>query len=177
MRKISFIALMGLALSAPAQAADLSTVECVREKLQPTLRAQIEADVTRNFTESTLRPTYDEAVGSGLRIAAAACADEHGWSETAISAARIYTLAKLSIPIGEKFVAERGFDLGTLEHNYASLPEDARNRPLSKEEMQRIVIESVTDKAMQTHENALLLNKFFLILSTLEFAAWEFSQA
>lgn len=170
------LSLLAPSLSAPAQAADRSKVECVVEKLKPALRAQIEADVARNFTEATLRPTYDDAVGSGLRIAAAECATENRWSEAAVSAARIYALAKLSLPIGEKFVVERGFNLGELRQNFSALSEAKRNRPLSKEDMQQIVIASVTDPTKQTRENALLLNKFFLILSTLQFAAWDFSQ-
>jgi hypothetical protein len=176
MRKtLAFLLLCAAAI--PAHAADLATIDCVIGKLQPALRTQIETDVTRNFTEATLRPTYDATVGSGLRIAATACAAEHGWTEAATSAARIYTLAKLSQPIAEKFVADRGFDSAELETNFGTLAEEVRNRPLTKEEMQQVVIASVTDESKQTRENASLLNKYFLVLSTVQYAAWDFSQA
>ena len=161
----------------PANAADLATIDCVIGKVQPALREQLETDVTRNFTENTLRPTFDPAVNSGLRAAATACAIEHKWSEAAATAARDYALAKLGLPIAEKFVAEKGFVTAELETQFGSLAEDIRNRQLTKEEMQALVIASVADDAMKTRDNAALLNKYYLILSTVQFAAWNFSQA
>ncbi|RYD51640.1 MAG: hypothetical protein EOP60_10525, partial [Sphingomonadales bacterium] len=83
--------LLALATAMPAHAADLATIDCVIDKLQPALREQVETDITRNMGEAALRPTYDAAVGTGLGIAAAACAAEHKWSEAAVSAARTYT--------------------------------------------------------------------------------------
>lgn len=177
MRTIKLAAFAALALAAPAHAADLATIDCVIGKLQPALKTQIETDVGRNFIEEALRPTYDPSVGSGLRIAAAACATENSWSEAAVNAARVYTLAKLSQPIAEKHVAEKGFDSAELETQFSLLPEETRNRPLTKEEMQQLVIASVTDEDKKTRENAALLNKYYLVLSTVQYAAWDFSQA
>jgi len=168
---------LALAAAAPAHAADLATIDCVIEKLQPALRAQIETDITRNMGEAALRPTYDAAVGTGLGVAAAACATEHKWSDAAVGAARTYTLAKLGRPIAETFVTGKGFDPGELEAHFGELAEEARNRPLTKEEMQGLVVASVTDEAKQTRENATLLNKYFLFLSTVQYAAWDFAQA
>ena len=178
MRLVSGIAAASLGLVAlPAHAADLATIDCVIAKLQPALTTLIETDVTRNLGESGKRPTYDPAIGSGLRIAAAACAIEHKWSEAAISAARIYTLAKLGWPIAQRVVAEKGFDAAALEDQFQALPEEARNRPLTTTEAQGLVMASVTDEAKQTRENAELLNEFFLFASTIQFAAFDFSQA
>ncbi|MFJ1288571.1 hypothetical protein, partial [Acinetobacter baumannii] len=84
------------------------------------------------------------------------------WSEAALEAARVYTLAKLGQPIAEKAVVDQGFDPNELETRFDALPEDARNRPLTTEEMQQLVIASVTDEAKQTRANAALLNKYFL---------------
>ncbi|MBX3564813.1 MAG: hypothetical protein KF730_09580 [Sphingomonas sp.] len=166
-----------MALSAPANAADLATIDCVIGKVQPALKEQIEGDITRSFTDNTPRPVFDSVVNSGLRSAATACATENKWSEAAATAARDYALAKLGMPIAEKFVSDRGFDVAELETRFGELPEETRNRQLTKEEMQQLVIASVTDEAMQTRENAALLNKYFLMLSTVQFAAWDFSQA
>ncbi|WP_164263994.1 hypothetical protein, partial [Stenotrophomonas maltophilia] len=66
------------AFAAPAQAADLATIDCVIGKLKPALTEQIGRDVTRNMGEGAgVRPTYDPAVGSGISIAAKECADQH----------------------------------------------------------------------------------------------------
>ena len=178
MRLFGIAALMVAAFAIPARAADLATIDCVIGKLKPALTEQIGKDVTRNMGEgAAVRPTYDPAVGSGISIAAKECADAHKWSEAALEAARVYTLARLGQPIAEKAVVDQGFDPNELETRFDALPEDARNRPLTTEEMQQLVIASVTDEAKQTRANAALLNKYFLFLSTVRYAAWQFSQA
>lgn len=175
---LSAAALAFLAAAPAARAADLATIDCVIGKLKPALTQQITSDITRNMSDAAaLRPTYDPAVGSGISIAARECADANKWSEAALEAARIYTLAKLGQPIAEKAVTGQGFDIGALEAQFDALPPDTQNRPLSKEEMQSLVIASVTDEAKQTRANAALLNKYFLFLSTVRYAAWQFSQA
>ena len=178
MRLFVLAALGAAAFSAPAHAADLATIDCVVGKLKPALTQQITSDISRNMGDAaTLRPSYDAAVGSGISIAARECADANKWSDTALEAARVYTLAKLGQPIAEKAVTDQGFDPGALEAQFDALPEDTQNRPLTKEEMQALVIASVTDEAKQTRANAALLNKYFLFLSTVRYAAWQFSQA
>lgn len=178
MRIFGFAALAAVALAAPVHAADLATIDCVIGKLKPALTRQIETDVTRNMGEGvSVRPTYEPAVGSGISIAAKECADANKWSEAALEAARVYTLAKLGLPIAEKAVVAQGFDPNELETQFDGLPEDARNRPLTTQEMQQLVIASVTDEAKQTRANAALLNKYFLFLSTVRYSAWQFSEA
>ncbi|MEP9360885.1 hypothetical protein [Sphingomonas sp. KR3-1] len=177
MRIFGFAALAAAAFAVPAQAADLATIDCVIGKLKPALTAQIAKDVTRNMGEPSPRPTYDPAIGSGISIAAKECADENKWSEAALEAARVYTLAKLGQPIAEQAVTAQGFDTAELESQFDALPEDARNRPLTTTEMQGLVIASVTDEAKQTRANAMLLNKYFLFLSTVRYSAWQFSAA
>jgi hypothetical protein len=172
------IAALGLfAIAAPAHAADLGTIDCVIAKLQPALSAQINADITRNMGEKALRPTYDPSVGSGIAVAARDCAQENKWSVAAMDAARVYTLAKIGQPIAEKYVADHGFVPAELETRFDALPEETRNRPLTTQEMQALVIGSVTDDAKKTPANALLLNKYFLFLSTVQYAAAQFSRA
>jgi hypothetical protein len=170
-------AFSALAVAAPAQAADLATIDCVIEKLQPALKEMIDADVTRSLTEGAARVTFDPAVSSGLGVAAKTCAIEHKWSEAAATAARDYALGKLGLPIAEKYVGEKGFEIAELETQFGALAEDVRNRPLTKEEMQALVIASVTDEAKQTRANAMLLNNYYLMLSAVQYAAWNFSQA
>lgn len=175
--RVRIFALALAATTAPAQAADLATIDCVIDKLQPALKTQIEADVTRNLGESGKKPTYDSAVGSGLRIAATTCAAEHGWSEAAVVAARIYTLAKLGWPIAQRVVAEKGFDAALLEDAFQALPEETRNKPLSADDAKALVIGAVTEEDKQTRENAELLNEFFLFASTVQYSAYDFMQA
>ena len=178
MRIIRMAVFAALAFAtAPAQAADLATIDCVIDKLQPALKELIDTDVTRSFTEHAARPTFDPAVNSGLRVAATACAIEHKWSAAAATAARDYALGKMGMAIAEKYVAAKGFEVAELETQFGALSEDVRNRPLSKEEMQALVIASVTDEAKKTRENAALLNNYYLMLSTVQYAAWNFSQA
>ncbi len=178
MRTIGLSALGLLAFAIPAaHAADLATIDCVIGKLKPALSDQIKADVTRNMGPEVAKPTYDPSIASGVRIAAGECAQAHKWSDAAVEAARVYALAKIGQPIAERFVRDAGFDPAELETQFDALPEDTRDRPLTNQEMQQLVIASVTDEAKQTRANAALLNKYFLFLSTVQYAAWQFSQA
>lgn len=176
MRKILAVFLLS-AIAVPAYAADLATIDCVVRKIQPALKEQVEGDVTRSFTDNTPRPIFDSIVNTGLSAAAKACAIEHKWTPAAATAARDYALAKLGMPIAEKFITEKGFETAELETQFGLLPEETRNRQLTKEEMQQLVIASVPEEAKQTRENAALLNKYYLMLSTVQFASWNFSQA
>lgn len=177
MRNFLIAALGATALVAPAHAADLATIDCVVGKLKPALTAQIGRDVVRNLGETGKRPSYDPSIGSGLRIAAQECAQEHGWSESAISAARVYTLAKLGWPIAQRIIGDKGFDAATLEDAFQQLPQEVRDRPLTSDAVQGLVIASVTDDSKKTRENAELLNEFFLFISTVQYAAHDFSEA
>lgn len=166
-----------LLFAAPAHAADLATIDCVAGKLAPAVTAKLHADVSRNMVESGKRPSYDPAVGGSIASAAAACGLEHDWSEAAIKAARVYTLAKLGLPIAERVIGERGFEAATLEDRFQALPEETRNRPLTAAENQELIKGSVTDEAKQTRENAELLAEYFAFLSTIQYASFDFSQA
>jgi hypothetical protein len=176
MRSIACAALLLLA-PLPARAADLATIDCVAGKIAAGLTARLHADVSRNMAESGKRPSYDPAVSGGIAGAAAACATEHAWSEAAVKAARVYTLAKLGMPVAQRVIGERGFDAAALEDRFQALGEEARNRPLTAEESQALVRESVTDEAQQTRENAELLAEYFAFLSTIQYASFAFSQA
>jgi hypothetical protein len=160
-----------------AQAADLGTIDCVGQKLDTAVRAQIEADAARNLDESGKRPSYDPSVGNGLRTAAATCAKEHGWSAAAAKAAGLYALAKIGLPVAQRVVGERGFDAAELEDQFQALPDDVRNRPLTAQENQGLVRDAVTDEAQQTRENAELLGEYFAFLGTIQYAAFDFSGA
>jgi hypothetical protein len=175
MRIIVTAALLTLAI--PAHAADLATIDCVAGKLAPAVTAKLHADVSRNMTESGKRPSYDPAVGGSIASAAAACGLAHNWSEAAIKAARVYTLAKLGLPVAQRVVDDRGFEAATLEDRFQALPEESRNRALTAAENQELIKGAVTDEAKQTRENAELLAEYFAFLSTIQYASFDFSQA
>ena len=166
-----------LVLAPSAHAADLATIDCVAGKLAKGAVAQLHADVARNMTESGKRPSYDPAVGGSIASAAAACGLEHNWSEAAIKAARVYTLAKVGMPVAQRVIGERGFDAAELEDRFQALPEETRNRLLTAAESQELIKGSVTDEAKQTRANAELLAEYFAFLNTIQYASFDFSQA
>ena len=86
-----FAAALALALVAafPARAADLSTIDCVSQKLEMAVRTQIEGDVTRNLAES----------GKRFQLV--------DWAETHSGADRIFA-GKLTIDGIERSVSGRG---------------------------------------------------------------------
>ena len=175
MRALVTVTLMLFAM--PAHAADLATLDCVAGKMGKEAVARLHADVARNMTESGKRPSYDPAVGGSIASAATACGLEHDWSEAAIKAARVYTLAKLGLPVAQRVIGARGFDAATLEDQFQTLPEETRNRALTPAESQDLIKASVTEEAKQTRENAELLAEYFAFLSTIQYASFDFSQA
>ena len=163
------------AFAVPAHAADLATIDCVGGKLDAAVKAQIEADTVRNMGEAGKRPTYDPSVSRGLNDAAAACAKDNGWAPAATKAAGIYALAQLGLPVAQRIVGEHGFDAAALEDQFQALPEETRDRALTAAENQELIKAAVTDEAKQTRENAELLAEFFAFLSTIQYAAHDFS--
>lgn len=164
-------------IAAPVHAADLATIDCVNGKLDAATKAQLEADAARNLGEAGKRPTYDPSVSRGLNDASAACAKDNNWSPAATKAASIYALAKIGMPTAQRVVGEKGFDASALEDQFQALPEETRNRPLTATENQDLIKAAVTDEAKQTRENAELLAEFFAFLSTIQYAAHDFSVA
>ena len=173
----ALLAFAATGLAAPAHAADLATLGCVEEKLDVSARELLLKDVERNLAESGTRATYDPMAVGGVREAAAACGAEHGWSTAAVTAARLYTIAKVGFPIAQRVLGERGFDASTLEELWLALPEDKRNRPLAGPDYEELVKAAVTDEAMQTRENAELVSEFFGFLSVMQYSSYDFSQA
>jgi hypothetical protein len=166
-----------LLLASPAHAADLATIDCVAGKVSAAVTAKLHADVARNMAESGKRPSYDPSVGGSIASAAGACGLEHNWSEAAVKAARVYTLAKLGMSVAQRVIGERGFEAAELEDRFQALPEETRNRPLTAAESQELIKASVTEEAKQTRENAELLAEYFAFLSTIQYASFAFSQA
>jgi hypothetical protein len=175
MRILAFALL--LAAAPAAHAADLATLDCVVEKLDAATRTALDKDVERNLAESGKRPSYDPATVAGIQAAAETCAKENKWSEFAVKAARIYAIAKVGWPIAQRVLGEKGFDAALLETQFLTLPEEQRNRPLTAEEMQQLVRDSVTEEAQQTRENAELVGEFFQFANTMQYASYDFSQA
>jgi hypothetical protein len=134
-------------------------------------------EVERNLAESGKRPSYDPATVAGIETAAQICAKDNEWSDFAVKAARIYAVAKVGWPIAQRVLGEKGFDAAMLETQFLTLPEDERNRPLTAQEMQQLVRDSVTEEAQQTRENAELVSEFFQFVNTMQYASWDFSQA
>ncbi|WP_213980767.1 hypothetical protein [Sphingomonas sp. dw_22] len=175
MRIVMTALLAAGAISAPVHAADLATIDCVAGKLDAAVKAQIEADAARNLGEAGKRPTYDPSVSRGLNDAATACAKDNGWTPAATKAAGIYALARIGVPVAQRVVGERGFDSAALEDQFQALPEETRDRPLTAAENQELIKAAVTDEDKQTRENAELLAEFFAFLSTIQYAAHDFS--
>jgi len=84
-------------------------------------------------------------------------------------------LAKLGLPVAQRIVGEHGFDAAALEDQFQALPEETRDRALTAAENQELIKAAVTDEAKQTRENAELLAEFFAFLSTIQYAAHDFS--
>lgn len=164
-------------LAAPAHAADLATIGCVEEKLPLPARAQIVLDVERNLAESGKRQTYDPKVVNALRIAAADCVKEHGWSQAAAQPAVLYARARIGWPVAQRIASERGLDPALLETLFLGLPEEQRNAPLTVDIYRELADAAVPEGEARTAETGELVSEFFGFLSIMQYSSYEFSQA
>jgi hypothetical protein len=166
-----------IGFAAPAQAADLATLDCISDKVSLPVRAQIVLDVEHNLASLGKPPSYDPRVTGAIAAAGKLCAEENHWPEAATQPAMHYALASLGWPTAQKIATERGFDMGGLEDAWAALPEEKRNHPLAQTDYQDLVKGFVTDEALQTRENAELVKQCFGFLSVIQASSYEFSQA
>jgi hypothetical protein len=170
------LALCLAAFAMPAHAADLATIGCVADKVPLTEKAQVVIDVERNLQETGKKHVYAPSVLQAVRAATTACAKENGWPDTALRPAMLYTLAKLGWPTAQKVAAEHGLDTAALEEAWDALPEDTRNRPMTKEVNEQLA-SAVVAEADRTPEKAELVGEFFGFLSLIQSTSYDFSQA
>lgn len=168
-------ALLGCAV--PAHAADLATIGCVDGKLDSAVRDQVAADVEKNLADTGQRGSYSPPVVEALKNAAAACAKDNGWAPAAERPAVLYTLAKLSLPVVQKAVADKGLDPAALEALWFALPEEQRNKPLETQTYRDLADAAVPEGDMRTQAMGALVHTFFEFESILQYASVDFAQA
>jgi hypothetical protein len=177
MMRFLSVSLLLCGMAVPARAADLATIGCVDTKLDSIARAQALADVTHNLGVVGQRSAYSPSVVTAMREAAAACAKDNGWSPEAERSAALYTLAKISLPVVQQAVSERGLDPSALEAVWLTLPEDHRNKPLVTEDYRYLADSSIPEGPMRTRENGALMRTFFEFESIIQYSSYDFSQA
>lgn len=120
--------LIGLALlfgaSVPASAADIHTLECVRERLDATavsiIAAHFEA-LMRAPDEGPL-PQASEAEQDALQIAAHSCAKTYGWTDQAALAALNYAQFSIARPVNERVLDGLGMNSRAIAALYEKFP-------------------------------------------------------
>lgn len=177
MRKFLLLAFCLSGLAAPAHAADLSTLGCVDGKFTDAVRDQIRNDVTRNLGLIGLRGSYSQAVFDAAAKAGADCASENKWTPAATRLAVLYTLAKISLPVMQQAVTNRGMDPAALEALFQGLPEDVRAKPLTNDSYRQLADAAIPEGDGRTREAGALLHTFFEFESILEYASADFSAA
>lgn len=168
---------VALSCGAPAQAADLSTIGCVAEKLDDAAREKVAGEVAHNLEQATARSSFSPDVTKAVRDAAVECAGEHGWSAAAGRPAMLYTLAKLSLPTVQRIAGERGLDTGALESLWFALPEEQRDKPLTLETYRELADAAIPEGEGRTQANGALLRTFFEFQSLMQSASVEFAKA
>ncbi|MEI9926747.1 MAG: hypothetical protein WDN44_02310 [Sphingomonas sp.] len=172
------ILLFGLlaSLSVPARAADLATIDCVADRIDQAVRDQLVKDVERNLT-TTAPISYDPSVIQALHDGALACQQEHGWSAGTLQPVTAYTQAKLAWPVAQRLAAERGLDPAAMETIWLALPEDQRNKPLSRDARLKLAEAAIPEGPGRTAEAGHFVSGFFQLLSVMQYASFDFSQA
>jgi len=125
-------ALALLASTAPAAAADLATLGCVRDQMAVPVRAEIAASAAAlvDGKEAAASP----AMKAGLTAAADACATRHHWSDTARDAAQTHALVSVSLDTVRPLAKDRNVRLDLFAAALAALTPAERNQILIQEQ-------------------------------------------
>lgn len=172
--------ILGLAvlmLATPAQAADLSTIGCIGDKLDAATREQIATDVAHNLEANKQGGKYSPSVIKAFNEAAAACATENRWPVAAGRPAILYTLAKFSLPTVQRIATERGLDVSALEVQWFALPEEQRNKPLTPELYHQLADAAIPEGEGRTQAMGTLVHTFFEFENILQSASVDFAKA
>jgi hypothetical protein len=174
---LAVVAFGFLAFAVPARAADLATIGCVGDKIDNGVRERVVQDVERNLGLIGQRSSYSPEVVQAMKDAGAACATEHGWSAPAGRLAILYALARLSLPVVQRVVGDRGLDPAGLEALFLALPEERRNKPLTNDDYRELADAAIPEGEGRTREAGALLRTFFEFQSILQYASTDFAAA
>ena len=72
---------------------------------------------------------------------------------------------------------ERGFDPDAMEAIFLGLTEEQRNQPLTNELRLQLAESAIPDGPGRTAENGHFVSGFFQLLSVMQYASYNFSQA
>jgi hypothetical protein len=127
--KLMGIVAAGLMLAfvpaAPALAADVATLPCVRQQLDSQTLDEIRSSAERSARgEMGIRPSEENR--AALMKAAGHCGAKYGWTEDEAQYAGLYTLAELRLAAMEPVAKEKGVDLAKIRVAVGNMSEDEK---------------------------------------------------
>jgi hypothetical protein len=123
-RWLAAAALPAWLLAAPAQAADIRTIGCALDRLDPAAAAALRAG-QRDIVEKRPVPPIDSA-REKLDVATRLCAAENHWSDAAIDIAYDFTFATVVLPVIEDAMRADGMDPRRAERAFQTLTVEQR---------------------------------------------------
>ncbi len=164
--------LAALVTSPPARAADVATLNCVIGKIEPQLRAAMEADFEQAMTQAgvALSPANDAQLVSR----AADCARQFSWSEAARNAAIAWSRATIARPVAERYLRARGFDVDRILAIWTAIPAATRLHRLDNEALTSLGKALYDAGVFKKEGDPTIVGKFIVYLSTSEFCRQDF---
>jgi len=110
---------------APLLAAEVATLGCIAEGIDPSVPASLAEDLFVTTPESAQQARNDAAIDA-VAGKAIACKEKHGWSDAAMEAGIAYAITALTLPAAEKALTGDGIDPVVVTRVFRALPAEMR---------------------------------------------------
>jgi len=171
---VRFALVLALAVTAPAHAADLKTLDCVARTATPAVRTALATDIERNLSHADQKQSYDSAVVAGLRAAALTCQTQHKWTDAAMQSAILYAVPTLGMATAQRLAAANRLNYAALETRFMALPTAERIDALNAAVLGKLAAGAV-EAGDVIDTNANLAGGIFGLLAVREKARSDFA--
>ena len=172
MIRIALAFALGLtAVAVPARAADVATIGCVDQKITPSLRQRLSADIEKGLL---VELEADPAIREELLALGRQCRSQFGWSEAATTAAVAVTRAGIGRAVAEKVARARGIDVGKVLQIWMDLPFDVRKRQITSETLNQLGAALTKAGIFKKDGDGALVGKLVAFYSIADFSRQDF---
>lgn len=179
----SWIAIPVLAAVVPvARAADMATLGCLEQSLDPAVRTTLVADIEANLGNPDRPSTYRPETQAGIRAAVGICREKHGWSERAAFFATVHLIPAVGWPLVDRVARNAKLDPLIIERRFLALPRAEQIGAIDDDlQLNRPAIEKVAQASLAAKEivdeNATLAGALFGLLALREWSRHRFAAA
>jgi hypothetical protein len=163
-------------IAAPAHAADVKTLRCVEDGMNPAARASLLKDLEKNLDNAGGEQGYSPETITAIQGAAKACQAKHGWSDAATTASILYTVPKLGWPTAVRMGRAKGLNPDALAKRVRALTQDEKAQGTSEAVLGKLASGSAQAGEING-DNAALAGALYGLLTLQEKAYIDFQKS